>query len=206
MKDKVIRNDRNDREARATKRHRDALEVRLKETEEALARAKAAVEVVETDRVAWRTQCDDAEQREQQLREALSAVSTAPNCWCRHRASAASTGHESACLQVRTVVAASEYVHGDLLTLRDEIAALREQITVKNAQLDIGRGMLRMAVDRLGGIVEGKQTHEGNFLQRIDELRRIEDREAGWSKDYDSLARKLDGAEKEIERLKAGAQ
>lgn len=35
-------------------------------------------------------------------------------------------------------------------------------------------GTLMMAVDRLGGIVEGAQTHQGNFLQRVDELRAIE--------------------------------
>lgn len=36
------------------------------------------------------------------------------------------------------------------------------------------QGKLNMTIDRLGGKVEGKPTHEGNFLQRIDELRRIE--------------------------------
>jgi len=31
------------------------------------------------------------------------------------------------------------------------------------------------AVARLGGLVEGRPTHEGNFLQRIDALVRIEE-------------------------------
>ncbi len=35
-------------------------------------------------------------------------------------------------------------------------------------------GILAMVVRRLGGTVEGKPTERGNFLQRIDELRRIE--------------------------------
>ena len=37
-------------------------------------------------------------------------------------------------------------------------------------------GSIRMAVDRLGGTVEGKPTHEGNFLQRVDELVAMETR------------------------------
>lgn len=37
-----------------------------------------------------------------------------------------------------------------------------------------------MTVGRLGGTVEGRPTHSGNFLQRIDELRKIEEREAAW--------------------------
>jgi len=35
-------------------------------------------------------------------------------------------------------------------------------------------GVLTMVVERLGGTVEGRPTERGNFLQRIDELRRIE--------------------------------
>jgi len=36
------------------------------------------------------------------------------------------------------------------------------------------RAVLAMTVARLGGTVEGAPTHRINFLQRIDELRRIE--------------------------------
>ena len=32
------------------------------------------------------------------------------------------------------------------------------------------QGCVRMIVDRLGGTVEGRPTHEGNLLQRVDEL------------------------------------
>lgn len=39
---------------------------------------------------------------------------------------------------------------------------------------DIAEGAIRMAVDRLEGTVEDKPTHEGNFLRRIDELRKLE--------------------------------
>lgn len=55
--------------------------------------------------------------------------------------------------------------------LRDEsiVAELRQRV----ASLE---GQICMTVDRLGGKVEGKKTHEGNFLQRIDELRAIEKR------------------------------
>ncbi len=34
--------------------------------------------------------------------------------------------------------------------------------------------LVGLAVGRLGGTVEGAPTHAGNFLQRIDELRKIE--------------------------------
>lgn len=34
--------------------------------------------------------------------------------------------------------------------------------------------VLAMTVARLGGTVEGRLTHRGNFLQRIDALRKIE--------------------------------
>lgn len=43
------------------------------------------------------------------------------------------------------------------------VAALRGELAV-----------LAMAVARLGGEVEGAPTHRGNFLQRIDALRRME--------------------------------
>ena len=36
------------------------------------------------------------------------------------------------------------------------------------------RGSLNMTVDRLGGTVEGEPTHDGNFLQRVDELVALE--------------------------------
>ena len=35
-------------------------------------------------------------------------------------------------------------------------------------------GVLSMAVLRLGGKVEGRKTHRGNFLQRIDQLKQLE--------------------------------
>jgi len=37
--------------------------------------------------------------------------------------------------------------------------------------------VIHMAIARLGGLVEGRPTHRGNFLQRIDELVRIEARQ-----------------------------
>ena len=48
-----------------------------------------------------------------------------------------------------------------------ELDRLREEV-------DHEKSVLAMAVARLGGKVEGQQTHRGNFLQRIDELRVIE--------------------------------
>lgn len=53
--------------------------------------------------------------------------------------------------------------------LRLEAKANRLQVA-----LDARDATLRMACDRLGGLVEGSPPHPGNFLQRIDELVKIE--------------------------------
>ena len=57
---------------------------------------------------------------------------------------------------------------------RADDAALEEEVAELRLQLNCERAVLSMAVARLGGLVEGRPTHTGNFLQRIDELRRIE--------------------------------
>jgi DNA-binding CsgD family transcriptional regulator len=54
-----------------------------------------------------------------------------------------------------------------LSTLREEAERLRLDVQSEVA-------VRHMAVARLGGLVEGRPTHTGNFLQRIDELVRIE--------------------------------
>ena len=51
------------------------------------------------------------------------------------------------------------------------LIALAKRLETDNMVM---HGSIRMAVDRLGGMVEGKPTHEGNFLQRVDELVAIE--------------------------------
>lgn len=52
-----------------------------------------------------------------------------------------------------------------------EKAELREEVAHLKADLN---GRLSMTVARLGGTVEGLPTGKHNFLQRVDELRRIE--------------------------------
>lgn len=47
------------------------------------------------------------------------------------------------------------------------LIGIAKQLILHNQMLT---GTLDMAVDRLGGQVEGRPTHSGNFLQRIDEL------------------------------------
>lgn len=47
-------------------------------------------------------------------------------------------------------------------------------------ELKAAQSVRAMTVARLGGTVEGRPTHSGNFLQRIDELRAIEKKERGW--------------------------
>jgi len=64
----------------------------------------------------------------------------------------------------------TDEVHcGCVATLRGEVEGLRVKVDSEGA-------VLAMAVDRLGGIVEGHATARLNFLQRIDELRDIEHR------------------------------
>lgn len=60
--------------------------------------------------------------------------------------------------------------HGDC----KECRAREATITRLREELMILKGSLDMAVDRLGGTVEGRPTARVNFLQRIDELRRRE--------------------------------
>jgi hypothetical protein len=48
------------------------------------------------------------------------------------------------------------------------------QATDDDPELFMLRGKVERVCLRLGGKVEGKPTHEGNYLQRIDELLRVE--------------------------------
>ena len=84
--------------------------------------------------------------------------------------------------------AALRWVHTSycqILTLSADRKALRDHVKKLEAQgralSDIARqtkaqwdSQIAMTVARLGGTVEGAPTHAGNFLQRIDELRKIE--------------------------------
>lgn len=56
----------------------------------------------------------------------------------------------------------------EMLRLAARVAELEVEVAAKEATI-------HMAVARLGGEVEGAPTHRINFLQRIDELRGIED-------------------------------
>jgi hypothetical protein len=63
--------------------------------------------------------------------------------------------------------------HGHLAQLALGILAqlrLVAQVTELRAGFEVQTATILMAADRLGGLVEGKPTHSGNFLQRIDEL------------------------------------
>lgn len=63
----------------------------------------------------------------------------------------------------------------------DLIAAYRVRVEqeVENRVQEYYGGILSMTVARLEGTVEGYPTHTGNFLQRIDELRKIERKALG---------------------------
>jgi hypothetical protein len=58
--------------------------------------------------------------------------------------------------------------------LSREILRLAELVRELEGTVEMRDGTLAMTVARLGGEVEGAPTHRGNFLQRIDQLRREE--------------------------------
>lgn len=64
------------------------------------------------------------------------------------------------------------FFEGDEPEVGAELVLLEDHIAVMDAK----EGVINMTVDRLGGMVEGAPTYRVNFLQRIDELRRIESR------------------------------
>jgi hypothetical protein len=67
-----------------------------------------------------------------------------------------------------------DIAHNDRVKDSAHIEALTKQRDELRGVVEMREGTIQMAVDRLGGRVEGRPTHRGNFLQRIDELVRIE--------------------------------
>jgi hypothetical protein len=63
----------------------------------------------------------------------------------------------------------------DQLRMWGDMAEANQKLR-ENCAIDVAavQGVLAMAVQRLGGTVEGQPTSRVNFLQRIDELREIE--------------------------------
>ena len=68
-----------------------------------------------------------------------------------------------------------ENLDGEVFCAACRLAEAKRLTVALKEQRDSARGAIRMAVDRLGGTVEGRPTHEGNFLQRIDELVALEE-------------------------------
>lgn len=62
------------------------------------------------------------------------------------------------------------------------IARLEAEVARLQLAVEGEKAVRHMAVCRLGGLVEGRPTHEGNFLQRIDALVRLEAENAGLRK------------------------
>lgn len=60
-----------------------------------------------------------------------------------------------------------------------EIANLRARVSECKLAHEGSEAVIHMAIARLGGLVEGRPTHRGNFLQRIDELVAMESRIVG---------------------------
>lgn len=63
---------------------------------------------------------------------------------------------------------------GVIAPTREELEQLRQQLAEARLAHECSEGTLAMTVARVGGTVEGAPTGRHNFLQRIDELRRIE--------------------------------
>lgn len=57
-----------------------------------------------------------------------------------------------------------------------EIVDLRVKLARATLEHQGSEAVIHMAIARMGGLVEGRPTHRGNFLQRIDELVRKEPR------------------------------
>lgn len=55
-----------------------------------------------------------------------------------------------------------------------EIPTLRLRVAEYKLAHEGSEAVIHMAIARMGGLVEGRPTHRGNFLQRIDELVRKE--------------------------------
>lgn len=67
----------------------------------------------------------------------------------------------------------------ELMAVVDEefgkaLARVRRERDLSRLDHETSEAILAMAVARLGGEVEGRPTHRGNFLQRVDELRKVE--------------------------------
>lgn len=68
------------------------------------------------------------------------------------------------------VVDAAKIMRSD----ENEIATLRLRVAEYRLAHEGSEAVIHMAIARMGGLVEGRPTHRGNFLQRIDELVRKE--------------------------------
>lgn len=64
-------------------------------------------------------------------------------------------------------------VQGVAVRIREQLR-MEARANLLADERDVLAATIQMACQRLGGLVEGKPPHAGNFLQRIDELRRIE--------------------------------
>lgn len=90
-------------------------------------------------------------------------------CWAKK------DNHYDACECVKDVIESAKNRIAQQLTAKDAtIAALREAVAEAKLSHRSSEATLSMAVARLEGLVEGRPTHRGNFLQRIDALREIE--------------------------------
>ena len=56
-----------------------------------------------------------------------------------------------------------------------EIERLKAERDAAYLAHESSEAVLHMTIARLGGLVEGRPTHRGNFLQRIDALVRMEE-------------------------------
>lgn len=77
---------------------------------------------------------------------------------------------------VKTIGSIQVIEHEGHLTpsVEDAVVSLIHMLKTRETECMVLNGSINMLVDRLGGTVEGKPTHSGNFLQRVDELRDLE--------------------------------
>jgi chromosome segregation ATPase len=85
-------------------------------------------------------------------------------------------------------------------SLGEELHRVKQRTAEAELQCDMRESTLHMTVARLGGTVEGRPTERVNFLQRVDELRAIEQWGAALAEAMEGLRAWLEGEKAAAER------
>jgi len=117
------------------------------------------------------------------MSEKLEAMAWAVNCPARHECDFL-VFHDPQEAEIQAEQWNEDYEEGEgphtviplYPDLDRELLRLKLERDAARLAHESSEAVLCMTVARLGGVVEGRPTHRGNFLQRIDELTRMEAR------------------------------